>query len=80
MSLLAFEFAMKDLGPLSYFLGVAVTRHDGGLFLCQKKYAEEIIERTRMTSCKPAPTSDDTKGKLPALSDSHIMIPNNISV
>jgi len=33
MSLRASEFAMKDLGTLSYFLGLAVTHHPGGLFL-----------------------------------------------
>ena len=64
MSLLAYEFAMKDLGPLSYFFGVAVTRHDVGLFLYQKTYAKEIIERAEMASCKPAPAPIDTKGKL----------------
>jgi len=26
MALIASEFAMKDLGPLSYFLGIAMTR------------------------------------------------------
>ena len=70
MSLFTSEFAMKDLGPLSYFLGVTVTRHNGGLFLCQKTYAEEIIERVAMVSCKPAPTPVDTKGKLAASSNS----------
>ncbi|KAB5530163.1 hypothetical protein DKX38_020244 [Salix brachista] len=29
MSKLGSEFAMKDLGPLSYFLGISVTRHSG---------------------------------------------------
>lgn len=33
MALLASEFAMKDLGPLNYFLGIAVTRHKNGMFL-----------------------------------------------
>jgi len=33
MSLLESKFAMKDLGPLSYFLGIVVSRHPGGLFL-----------------------------------------------
>jgi len=33
MSLLASEFAMKDLGPLSYFLGIDVSRHPSGIFL-----------------------------------------------
>ena len=64
MKLLASEFAMKDLGPLNYFLGITVTRHADGLFLCQQKYAEEIIDRAGMTSCKPAPTPVDTKAKL----------------
>ncbi|KAF9660817.1 hypothetical protein SADUNF_Sadunf19G0003100 [Salix dunnii] len=55
---------MKDLGPISYFLGISVTRHSGGLFLSQKKYAEEIIERAGMPSSKPSPTPVDTKAKL----------------
>ena len=55
MSTLASEFAMKDLGPLSYFLGIAVTRHAGCLFLSQRKYAEEIIEQAGMSACKPSP-------------------------
>jgi len=56
ISLLSSEFAMKDLGSLNYFLGIAVTRYIDGLFLSQKKYAEEIIERAGMSSCKPCPT------------------------
>ncbi|GAA0139376.1 transmembrane signal receptor [Lithospermum erythrorhizon] len=39
MSLLNAEFAMKDLGRLSYFLGIAINHHIGGLFLSQQKYA-----------------------------------------
>jgi len=30
ISLLSSKFVLKDLGPLSYFLGIAVTRHIGG--------------------------------------------------
>lgn len=45
MALLGSEFSMKDLGPLNYFLGIAVTRHKGGMFFSQRKYAKEIIER-----------------------------------
>jgi hypothetical protein len=29
------EFPVKDLGPLSYFLGIQVTRTSTGLHLCQ---------------------------------------------
>ncbi|KAJ9536884.1 hypothetical protein OSB04_029617 [Centaurea solstitialis] len=68
MSKLGSEFAMKDLGPLSYFLGISVTRHSGGLFLSQKKYAKEILERAGMSSSKPSPTPVDTKAKLSASS------------
>jgi len=64
MSKLSVEFAMKDLGPLSYFLGIFVTKHTCGLFLSQKKYAEEIVERADMSSCKSSPTPVDTKAKL----------------
>jgi len=64
MSLLATEFAVKDLGPLSYFLGIAVSRHPGGIFLSQSTYASKILERVGMTSCKPTATPVDTKQKL----------------
>ncbi|XP_071712705.1 uncharacterized mitochondrial protein AtMg00810-like [Rutidosis leptorrhynchoides] len=43
------EFSMTDLGPLNYFLGICVTRTSSGMFLSQKKYATEIIERADMT-------------------------------
>ncbi|XP_050875100.1 uncharacterized mitochondrial protein AtMg00810-like [Lathyrus oleraceus] len=64
MSFLASEFAMKYLGPLSYFMGIAVSRHPDGIFLSQSTYASEIIERASMTSCKPSATPVDTKPKL----------------
>jgi len=60
ISKLSVEFAMKDLGPLSYFLGISVTKHTSGLFLSQKKYAEEIVERAGVSSCKSSPTPVDT--------------------
>ncbi|XP_024959068.1 uncharacterized protein LOC112500040 [Cynara cardunculus var. scolymus] len=64
MYLLVTAFAMKDLGPLSYFLVIVVTRHSGGLFLFQQTYALEIIEKVGMTSCKLVPTPVETKAKL----------------
>jgi len=62
------EFSMKDLGPLSYFLGISVTRHSVGIFLSQHKYTEEIFERVVMSSCKPISTPVDTKAKLSGVS------------
>ncbi|XP_062081272.1 uncharacterized mitochondrial protein AtMg00810-like [Humulus lupulus] len=69
MTLLASEFAMKDLGPLSFFLGIAVTRHAHGLFLSQTQYAAKIIDRAGMSNCSPCPTPVDTKSKLSATAD-----------
>jgi len=44
MTLLSSEFAMKDLGPLGYFLGgITITRHAGGLFLSQKNWQKKLL-------------------------------------
>lgn len=53
---LAQRFSLKDLGPLTYFLGVEVTPHKDGLFLNQRKYIADLLTRTRMTEAKPAST------------------------
>lgn len=36
-------FALKDLGELSYFLGVEVQKYSHGLFLGQRKYINDIL-------------------------------------
>ncbi|GJW60767.1 ribonuclease H-like domain-containing protein [Tanacetum coccineum] len=58
------EFAMTDLGPLNYFLGVSVTHDSSGLFLSQQKYAVEILEKAHMLNCNPSRTPIDTESKL----------------
>ncbi|GJU65716.1 ribonuclease H-like domain-containing protein [Tanacetum coccineum] len=58
------EFAMTDLGPLNYFLGISVTRYSLGLLLSQKKYALEILDRAHMANCNPSQTPIDTESKL----------------
>ena len=60
------EFAIKDLGPLHYFLGIEVIRRADGFFLHQRKYAHELLDRAGMLNCKPASTPVDTKAKLSA--------------
>ncbi|XP_021980120.1 uncharacterized mitochondrial protein AtMg00810-like [Helianthus annuus] len=64
MTSLAGEFAMKDLGPLTYFLGISVTRTGNRLFLSQQAYAKDIIHGAAMDSCKPVVTPVDTNSKL----------------
>ncbi|GJX97393.1 ribonuclease H-like domain-containing protein [Tanacetum coccineum] len=58
------EFAMTDLGPLNYFLGISATRTTSGIFLSQKKYATEILEQAQMLNCNPCRTPVDTEKKL----------------
>jgi histone deacetylase 1/2 len=54
---LRIEFALKDLGKLSYFLGIEVTPIQRGIRLRQEKYAGDILARVGMTKCKMSPTS-----------------------
>ncbi|KAK2405521.1 putative mitochondrial protein [Trifolium repens] len=49
-------FHMKDLGVLKYFLGVEVARSSTGIFLCQRKYALDIVAETGLLGAKPANT------------------------
>ncbi|KAJ9562193.1 hypothetical protein OSB04_007353 [Centaurea solstitialis] len=66
ISKLSSEFPMSDLGPLSFFLGIAATRSTSGLFLSQSAFAQEILARADMVSCNPCSTPADTKTKLAA--------------
>ncbi|RVW16028.1 Retrovirus-related Pol polyprotein from transposon RE1 [Vitis vinifera] len=50
---LGHHFAIKDLGPLHYFLGIEVHRSASGLHLSQHKYITNILARTSMTDSKP---------------------------
>ena len=50
------EFVVKDLGHLSYFLGLEATQLQDGLFLSQTKYAHDILARAQMLDSKPIAT------------------------
>ncbi|GKA57857.1 ribonuclease H-like domain-containing protein [Tanacetum coccineum] len=58
------EFDMTDLGALNYFLGISAVRHSTGLFLSQRKYALQLLERAHMVNCNPSRTPVDTESKL----------------
>ncbi|GJU33044.1 ribonuclease H-like domain-containing protein [Tanacetum coccineum] len=64
ISLLHAEFAIADLGPLNYFLGISPKRTTSGIFLSQMKYATEILEQAHMLNCNPCRTLIDTEKKL----------------
>jgi hypothetical protein len=53
-------FDMTDLGKMRYFLRIEVIQNDQGIFMCQEKYAKEILERFSMEKsndvCSPIVT------------------------
>ena len=50
------EFAVKDLGPLNYFLGLEASPTPDGLFLSQVKYATDVLARAQLLDSKPVTT------------------------
>jgi len=50
---LQLDFAMKDLGSLSYFLGIQTTRDSTGIHLRQSKYIQDLLNRAGMIDSKP---------------------------
>jgi hypothetical protein len=60
------EFALKDLGELSFFLGIEVSRTKDGIILTQEKYAADLLKKVGMSNCKGAPTPLATTEKLSA--------------
>lgn len=50
------EFALKQLGELSYFLGLESHKTEKELMLCQTKYALNLLEKTRMGEAHPCST------------------------
>lgn len=50
------KFALKDMGHLSFFLGVDVKRTTQGLLLSQKKYIMELLQKAGMVEAAMTPT------------------------
>ena len=53
---LAQRFSLKDLGNLSYFLGVEVIPQSQGILLSQRRYIKELLAKTHMDMSKPVLT------------------------
>ena len=49
-------FALRDLGQLSYFLGIEVAYDGGSMHLSQSKYITNLLQRTSMLDSKAAAT------------------------
>ena len=63
---LSSEFALKDLGDLSFFLGIKVKKVQDGIVLKQEKYANELLARMGMKDCKVSPTPLSSSEQLSA--------------
>jgi hypothetical protein len=55
---------MKDLDHLHYFLDTSVEQQFDGLFLHQRQYAQDILERAGMNDCNPCSMSINTEAKV----------------
>ena len=55
------RFHMKDLGRLSYFLGIHFEQGDGFVKMNQKGYITKVLERFEMSNCKPRSTPSEQK-------------------
>ena len=60
-------FEMKDLGTLSYFLGLEVTSSFDGYYLSLAKYASDLLSKAGITNNKIVSTSLEYNAKLTPL-------------
>lgn len=58
------KFDMSDLGFMHYFLGIEVKQFIGGIFISQKKYAQESLDRFGMKNCNSVTTPTEMGLKL----------------
>ena len=58
------ESEMTDMSLISYYFGIEVSQSDGSIFICQKKFTREILEKFKMENPKPVDTPVETCMKL----------------
>ncbi|XP_028088834.1 uncharacterized protein LOC114289327 [Camellia sinensis] len=61
---------MKDLGLVSYFLGLEISQDSSSYFLTQAKYTSDLLARVGLTDCKTATTPVDPQTRLTPLEGS----------
>lgn len=49
-------FDLKDLGPLTYCLGLQIQYQSNGIFVHQRKYVIDLIAKAGMVGCKSCST------------------------
>ncbi|XXG68216.1 hypothetical protein AAC387_Pa06g1354 [Persea americana] len=72
IDILAQRFSIKDLGFLTYFLGVEVVPNKHGLLLSQRQYIMDLLTQTQMQDAKPVLTPIPTSPTLMLTSGSSL--------
>ncbi|KAH9725755.1 retrovirus-related pol polyprotein from transposon RE2 [Citrus sinensis] len=65
-------FALKDLGKLSYFLGIEVSYAADNIYLSQRKYIRDLLSKADMLECKGCDTPMVTGVKLQKEAKGHL--------
>jgi histone deacetylase 1/2 len=60
ITLLQGDFAVKDMGELSFFLNIEALHNDNGLYLSQRRYILDLLMRIKMDKAKPRLTPMST--------------------
>ena len=58
------RYEMSDLGLLHHFLGIEIHQEDKGVFICQNKYAQDLLGKFQMLDCNPVHTPLQVNQKL----------------
>ena len=68
-SQLSKQFAVKNLGPLKYFLGIEFARSSKGIVMTQHKYILELLEQTKHLHSRTNDTPIESNHKLTITKD-----------
>ncbi|KAL8168404.1 hypothetical protein V2J09_009903 [Rumex salicifolius] len=68
------KFSLKDLGRLNYFLGVQVLHLHDGIFLSQRKYITDLLQKAGLHASKPVSTP--ISATYPLLRDGGTILPS----
>ena len=74
------EFEMTGMGLLHFFLEIEVKQQEDGIFISQKKYANDILKRFKMKSATPLCTLMEISLKLSKSEIEKVLIELSIEV
>ncbi|KAI3772528.1 hypothetical protein L6452_03715 [Arctium lappa] len=60
------RFKMSSMGELTFFLGLQVQQKSDGIFICQSKYVQDILNKFGFSDSKPASTPMETHKQITA--------------